>query len=239
MEGDFTMFKKMMLMVTVCLLMTAPVFASATSQSTTVQVTGNSQKEVAPDIAKINLSITTMSANLEQAKNDNTQSANQVFAKLKEQGIAEQQIKTEAYRIDSIYSYENDRLPKLKGYKVTNNIEITTSIEKVGVLVNELTIAGANEINAIHFEKVNEAEIKNEALSEAVKDALKKAEVIATALNKRVSVVKAVNESGNSYRPVMMEARAYKAASADNAAPTIAAGKITVTAAVQVTVELE
>jgi len=233
------MLKKLMLMFVACLLMSTTVFANGVPQITTVQVTGNSQKEIAPDIAKISLSINTINTNLEQAKNENTQSSNQVFAKLKEQGITDQQIKTEAYRIDSIYSYENDRLPKLKGYKVINTIEITTSIEKVGILVNELTNVGANEIGSIRFEKENQTAVKNEALNDAVKDALKKAEVIASALGKHVSTVKVVNESGNSYQPVIMEARAYKAASMDAGAPPIAAGKINVSATVQVTVELE
>jgi len=233
------MFKKIMLMFTVCLLMTTTVFASGVPKITTVQVTGNSQKEIAPDIAKISLSINTINAKLDQAKNENTQSSNQVFAKLKEQGIADHQIKTESYRIESMYSYENDRLPKLTGYKVINNIEVTTSIEQVGILVNELTNVGANEINSVRFEKQNETEVKNEALNDAVKDALKKAEVIASALGKHVSTVTVVNESGNSYNPVMVNVRAYKTASMDAGAPPIAAGKITVGATVQVTVELE
>jgi len=233
------MFKKIMLMFTVCLLVSTTVFANGVPQITTVQVTGNSQKEIAPDIAKISLSISNINSNIEQAKNENTQSSNQVFAKLKEQGITDQQIKTEAYRIDPIYSYENDKLPKLKGYKVINSIEVTASIEQVGIIINELTNVGANEINSIRFEKINATEVKNDALNDAVKDALKKAEVIAKALDKHISGVKIVNESGNSYRPVMMESRAYKAASLDAGAPPIAAGKITVESSVQVTVELE
>jgi len=232
------MFKKTIVMFAACLLMSTTVFASG-APITTVQVTGNSQKEVAPDIGKISLSINTINANLEQAKNENTQKSNQVFAKLKEQGIADDQIKTEAYRIDSTYSYEDNRLPKLTGYKVINTIEITTSIEKVGILVNELTNVGANEINSIRFEKENAKEVKNEALNDAVKDALKKAEVIGSALGKHVSAVTIVNESGNSYNPIVVNSRAYKTAMMDAGAPPIAAGKITVESTVQVTVELQ
>lgn len=237
------MFKKLMLMFAVCLLMATTVattvFANEASQITTVQVTGNSQKEIDPNVAKISLTVSTINPNLEQAKNQNTQSGNQVFAKLKELGITDQQIKTQAYHIDTIYSYENDRLPKVKGYKVTNNIEITTSIDKVGILVNELTSVGANEINSIRFEKENQTEVKNQALNDAVKNALMKADVIANALGKHVYAVKVVTESGTSYHPVLMESRAYKAASMDAGAPTIAAGKITVDSMVQVTVELK
>ena len=233
------MFKKIMLMFAVCLFAVTPVFANGVSQITTVQVTGNSQIEIAPDIAKISLSISTINPDLEQAKNENTQSGNQVFAKLKEQGITDQQIKTEAYRIETIYSYENNKLPKLTGYKVVNSIEVTTSVENVGILVNELTNVGANEINSIRFEKAHETEVKNQALNDAVKDALKKAEVIANALDKHVSAVTVVNESGISYNPIVVNSRAFKAASMDAGAPPIAAGKITVSATVQVTVELQ
>ena len=232
------MGKKIFFLLTICLLMTASVFASEVSHNTSVRVTGNSQKEITPDIAKIRLSINTINASLEQAKNANTQFSNQVFSKLKEREIADWRIKTEAYRIDPVYSYENNQLPKLTGYKVINTIEITTTIEKVGILVNELTNVGANEIDSIRFEKSNEVGLKNEALNDAVKDALQKAEVIAVALGKRILTVKEVIESGASYIPTVMALRAPKAG-VDSGPPTIAAGKITIGATVQVTVELE
>lgn len=226
-------------MLAVCFMMITPVFASEASNITTVQVTGSSQKEITPDIAKLSVTINSVNINIEQAKSDNTAIANQVLAKLQEQGVTDQQIKTSNYQIDSVYNYEKDRLPKLKGYQVTNTLEITTDIEKVGILVNEVTSAGANEVNSIHFEKSNQADLQNEALSDAVVDALKKAEVIASALHKKIVNVKSVNESNVFYHPVMMESRAFKLASADSAAPAIAPGKVTVGANVQVTVELQ
>lgn len=234
------MLKKIVLMVAVCLLVAVPAFASEVSDITTVQVSGYSQKEMIPDSAKLNISIHSVNANLEQAKNENTTNANQVLAKLKELGVQDEQIKTSTYQIDSVYNYENNRLPKLKGYQVTNSLEITTSIEKVGLLVNEVTNVGANEVNSIQFEKLNQGEIKEEALRDAVADALRKAEVIASALHKRVANVKLVNESGVSYHPVMMESRAFKNMSADaGGVPSIAPGKVTVSANVQVTIELQ
>jgi len=82
-------------------------------------------------------------------------------------------------------------------------------------------------------------DMKNEALTEAVQDALQKAEVIASALNKKVSRVKVVNDSGTSYYPVTVDSRLYKTVSAEAVSPTIVAGKVSVGATVQVTVELE
>jgi len=220
------------------LLLAAPAFANE-APKTVIQVTGNSQKEITPDVARINVSINSINANLEKAKDDNTKIVNQVIANLHDQGVTNEQIKTDTYQVSPIYNYEKDRLPTLKGYRVTESLEIRTSIDKVGVLVNEVTNAGANEITAIRFETANETDSKNEALKDAVKDALKKAEVIAAVLNKKVARVALVNESGVFYHSVMMENRMLKAASMDGAAPNIPAGKITVGATVQVTVELE
>lgn len=232
------MLKKIILLSAMGLLLAVPVFANE-APKTVVQVIGNSQKEVIPDMARITFSINSVNANLEKAKNGNTQIANQVFANLKEQGVTEEQIKTNTYQVNPVYNYEKDKLPKLEGYRVTNSLQILTSIEKVGILVNEITSAGANEINSIRFETANEADSKNQALRDAVEDALKKAEVIATALNKRVANVTVVNESGVFYHPVMMESRMLKNASMDAGAPNIPAGKVTVGANVQITVELQ
>lgn len=232
------MFKKIILVLAMSLLLAAPAFANEAAK-TVVQVSGNSQKEVTPDVARINISMNSVNANLEKAKNENTQIVNRVFASLNEQGITNEQIKTNTYQVDPIYNYEKDRLPKLEGYRVTNGLEIRTSIDKVGILVNEVTNAGANEINSIRFETADETESKNEALKDAIADALKKAEIIAATLNKRVARVTLVNESGVSYHPVMMESRLFKAASMDGGVPNIQAGKVTVGANVQVTVELE
>jgi uncharacterized protein YggE len=234
----YEMLKKIVLLLAMSLLVAIPVFANE-APKTVLQVTGTSQKEVTPDVARITFSINSVNANLEKAKNDNTQIANRVFANLKEQGVTKEQIKTNTYQVDPIYNYEKDKLPKLEGYRVTNSLEIRTSIDQVGILVNELTSAGANEINSIRFEAANEADSKNEALKDAVADALKKAEVIAAALNKRVANVTLVNESGVFYHPIMMESRMLKNASMDAGAPNIPAGKVTVGANVQVTVELQ
>lgn len=232
------MFKKIILLLAMSLLLAVPAFASE-APKTVVQVSGSSHKEITPDVARMTISINTVNANLEKAKNENSIIVNRVFVALDEQGVKKEQIKTSTYQVDPIYNYEKDRLPKLEGYRVTNTLEVRTSIDKVGVLVNEVTNAGANEIHSIRFEVANETDSKNEALRDAVADAVKKAEVIADALNKRVARVTLVNESGISYYPLMVESRTLKAASMDGAVPNIAAGKVTIGANVQVTVELE
>lgn len=232
------MLKKIVLLLALSLVLAVPVFAKEAPERTVVQVNGSSEKEVVPDMARFSASVTTLNANLEQAKNTNTETMNKVLASLQEQGITDKEIKTDTYRVEPIYNYDKDKLPSLKGYRVINRIEITTAVEKVGLLVNEVTNAGANEVSSIRFENKNEKEIKNDALQDAVKDAMKKAEVIAGALNKKIANVKLVNESGVFYRPVMLENRFMKTAAVDGAVPNISAGNVTVGANVQVTVEL-
>lgn len=232
------MLKKLILVITMSLLMAVPAFASA-APKTVVQVAGSSQKEISPDIARISLSVQSIDANLDKVKNDHTSIVNRVLDSLKAQGVTQEQIKTNTYQVNPVYTYEKNRLPVLKGYRVTESLEISTSLEKVGLLVNEVTNAGANEINSIRFETTNETESKNEALQDAVRDAVRKAEVIAAALNKKVVRVSQVNESGVFYQPVQLDQMRFKVASTSEAAPNIPEGKVTVSANVQVTVELE
>ena len=232
------MLKKIVLLLAMGLLLAVPVWANE-APKTVVQVSGSSQKEVTPDVARITLSINSVNANLEKGKRENTELVNRVFASLYEQGVTAEDIKTSTYQVDPIYNYEKEKLPKLEGYRVTNSLEIRTSIDKVGILVNEVTTAGANEVSSIRFEIANETDSKNEALKDAVADALRKAEVIGNALNKKIARVTLVNESGVSYHPVMMESRLLKAVTMDGAVPNISAGKVTIGANVQVTVELE
>lgn len=231
------MLKRIPLLLALILMLAVPGFAKEAPERTVVQVNGSSEKEVVPDIARLTVSVNTLNADLEQAKNNSTANMNRVLAALREQGVADQDIKTDTYQVEPIYNYEKDKLPSLKGYRVNNRIQITASIDKVGQLINEVTNAGANEIGSIRFETKNEKEVKNEVLQDAVKDALKKAEVIAGALNKKIANVKMISESGVFYRPVMLETRTFKAA-ADASAPSISAGKVTVGANVQMTVEI-
>ncbi len=232
------MLKKVMFLLVMTLLLVTPVFANEAPKATLVQVTGNSQKEVAPDVARITLTVNSIHGKLDRAKADNTLAVNRVLAALAQQGVYDDQIKTDTYQVNPIYEYEKDRLPVLKGYRVTQSLDVRTSIDKVGTVINEATNAGVNEIHSIRFETANETESKNEALKDAVRDAMKKAEVIAAALNKRVARVALVNETGVFYQP-LLENRMLKAAAMDGAAPSIPAGKVTVGANVQVTVELE
>lgn len=232
------MLKKISLIMVVLLIMVVPAFAKEAPAGTVVQVNGSSEKQIDPDVAKIYISVNTLNTNIQKAKDNNTFNMDKVLSALKEQSVTDRDIKTDTYQIEPVYDYEKNSMPTLKGYRVTNRIEVTTAVEKVGILVNEATNAGANEISSIRFEAKNAKDIKNEALEDAVKDAMKKANVIAGALNKKIARVTMVNESGVYYHPVMLENRAFKTAAMDSAAPSITAGKITVGANVQVTVEL-
>ena len=232
------MLKKVILVLAASLLLAVPAFASEATK-TVVQVSGTSQQEVTPDTARISLVVNSIQDNIEKAKADNVRQVNKVLAALREQGISSEQIKTDTYQINPLYNYEKDKLPVLKGYQVTQRMEVRTGIEQAGTIINEVTQAGANEIASIRFETADETGSKDKALQEAIQDALRKAGVIAGTLHKRVANITLINESGVFYNPVMLETRMFKAVSADSGAPNIPAGKVTVGANVQVTVELE
>lgn len=230
------------LLITV-LALPAALAAEKNPNGTEVQVSGNYQEEIAPDTAYINLGTVTEAETLGEAQAKNADISAKLRNKLEIAGIKSEYIKTANYDVTPLYKNDDNgrRLPSIKGYQVTNSIIVTTVPDKAGEVIDTALNAGANQVNSVRFGKNTEGDIKNAALAQAVRDALRKADVIAATLNKQVVRVKTVNESGVHLQSPELGNRYFaKLSAGDSSQPTpISAGLITLTANVQVIVELE
>lgn len=241
------MIKSIKILALALLLVTAalPVSLAAekNSNATEVQVSGSHQEEVAPDIAYINLGTVVEADTVAAAQAKNAEVSAKLHRQLEGLGIKSEYIKTAYYTVTPLYKNDDSgkRTPSIKGYQVTNSITVTTVPDKAGEVIDTALNAGANQVNNIRFGKKAETDVKNAALAQAVRDAMSKADAIAVALNKRVVRVKAVNENGISLQSPEIANRFYaKSVMADSMPPTpISAGLVTLSANVQVTVELE
>lgn len=216
--------------------------AEANPNATEVQVSGSYQEEITPDLAYINLGTVTEADTLAAAQSENATAVASVREQLENLGIKEDYIKTAHYSVAPLYKNDTNgrRTPTIIGYQVINSLLVTTSPDNAGKVIDTALTAGANQVNNVRFGKKAEDTIRNAALSQAVRNALSKAEAIAAALNKRVVRIKTVNENGVDFHSPEVAGRLYSKAAADNLAATpISAGLIQVSANVQVTVELE
>lgn len=216
--------------------------ASETNPKVTeVQVSGSFQEEVAPDIAYINLGTVTEAETVAAAQARNAAVSEAVRQQVEDLGIKAEYIKTAHYSVTPLYKNDDNgrHTPTIRGYQITNSITVTTSPNKAGEVIDTALAAGANQVNSVRFGKKDETGVRNAVIAQAVRDALSKADAIATALNKQVVRVKTVNETGVSLHSPEINTRLFKAAADMQASTPISAGLIELSANVQVIVELE
>lgn len=241
------MIKSFKILVLALLLMTTALPASfaaeSNSNATEVQVSGTHQEEIAPDIAYINLGTVIEADTVAAAQAKNAEVSAKLYRQLEGLGIKSEYIRTAHYDVTPLYKNDDNgrRIQSIKGYQITNSITVTADPDKAAEVIDTALNAGANQVNNIRFGKKTETDVKNAALAQAVRDAMRKADAIAVALNKRVVRVKAVNENGISLHSPEIANRFYaKVGMADSMQATpISAGLVTLSANVQVTVELE
>ncbi|BBB90038.1 MAG TPA: SIMPL domain-containing protein [Methylomusa anaerophila] len=235
--------KQAILLVLMMVLAATPVLAKEPSTGTEVTVSGNYEQEIAPDVAFVTMGAVTDAVNVKDAQEKNAELAARIQRQIEALGIKPEHIKTVNYSVTPVYEYADNgrRLAAIKSYQVSNNISVTAAPDQAGLVIDTALKAGANQVTSVRFGKKDETAAKAEAIQQAVKDALTKAEAIANVLNKHVSRIQAVNESGVYLQPLEMSRMVAKGAAADTATqPTpISPGLVHLTANVQVTVELE
>lgn len=227
--------------------MTGPMMNHNSIQpETTLQINAEAKIQRAPDIAYLTAGVTEERATASEAMAAQAKAMNGVFAALEAAGVARKDIQTSGLSLYPRYDYIEEKLrdggtrgvQKLAGYVATNNVTARVrNLDTLGSTIDSLVKAGGNTLSGINFAIEDDKEIKNQARTQAMKDALAKAELYASAAGLRVARIVTINE-GYEYAPQpQMMARAEMAM--DASAPTpIASGEVGVTASVNVLFEL-
>ncbi len=203
----------------------------------TITVTGHGDAQGTPDSAHISAGVQTQAKTAAQALAQNAAAMNNVFAALKRLGIPEKDIQTSDFSVSPQYTqYSSTEAQKIVGYQVSNQVNLTLdNVSKVGPAIDALVAAGANQMNGISFAIHDPDPLLAEARTDAVNDAVARAQVLTKAAHVTLGPILSIQESNISPpRPVfaMMKAAAP--------APTpIAAGSQTVSADVSITWEIQ
>lgn len=150
------------------------------NQPWTVQVPGEGRMAYTPDVAKVALGVQVdRVSNAEQAMKELNDKIANIIKAVKDQGIADSEIKTENYNLNPITDYINGR-PVTSGYSANEQLLVTikdiSDNARVGKVISAATGAGANQVNNISFELSNMSQIKQEARIKAILDAKTKAQ---------------------------------------------------------------
>jgi uncharacterized protein YggE len=208
---------------------------------TRVMVAGDSIVQAQPDTAIITIAVVTQNRNAISAQQDNAAKTDAVVRALKAAAGSGAEVKTSGYSLQPQRVYRENQPPTITGYEARNSVTVTLSdLTKVGSVIDAAAQAGANDVAGIAFTLRQDRPARDRALSEATREAMSKAQVIASALGGRVVRIVEVQEEGFQQRPPVpiYQAQAYMAKQGDVATP-IEVGSLDISSRVQLIAEVE
>jgi len=206
---------------------------------TRVMVAGDSIVQAQPDTAILTISVVTQGRRAIDAQQENAVKTDAVVRALKSVAGAGAEVKTSGYSLQPQRVYKEGQPPAITGYEARNSVTVTTGeLNKVGNIIDAAAQAGSNDISGIAFTLRQDRPARDQALSEATREAMNKARVIAQALGGRVVRVIEVQEEGLQRPPVPIYQTEALMAQRGVATP-IEIGSLEVTSRVQLIVEVE
>jgi uncharacterized protein YggE len=210
---------------------------TSAAAANTVTASGTGTTQAVPDTAEMAFGVTTLSPNAKSALDEASRSAEQIASAVKKQGVAGEDIQTQDV---SVYPQTVDQNGKqvITGYQASLSVRVKVrDISKLGEIISAANAAGANEISGPTFTIDDPAPARAKAIDEAVADARKSAEAMATAAGKSVGDVLSMSSSDAGFVPSMMYSQADMAGAAKSV--PIEPGQLDITANVVVVFELE
>lgn len=195
-------------------------------------VSGQGEARVAPDMATIQMGVTTQAASAAEAMRQNSTQQTAVIEALTGAGVETADIQTSGLNLTPMMDYGEGRAPAVTGYQASNMVAVRIKdVARLGEVLDAIVGAGANEINGIGFTRDDATGTEDEARRAAVADARHKAEVLAEAAGLTLGPVLVLRDtpSPEGPRPMMMEARAMAA----DAKVPVAAGEVAMNATVE------
>ena len=217
---------------------TPPPPALAPMQGTLLSISAEGSSEARPDMAVINLGVTTEGATAQAALQANAQRMTALTQALRRAGVAERDIQTANVSVNPQQEYREGQSPRITGYQANNTVTAKVrSIDNVGRVIDAAVGAGGNTVNGVSFSHQNPDAQMDVARRAAITEARRRADLYASALNMRVVRVVAVAEGG-AYSPPMPMPMYARAEVAMDARTPIAPGEIETRVNVNVTFEL-
>jgi uncharacterized protein YggE len=133
----------------------------------------------------------------------------EVIAAVRAAGIESRDIETSQISLRPQYSYPGQgprEAPKLVAYEASNNVSIRVrSFDKLGGLLDNLVTSGANQIRGVELTLAEPGPLRDKARAAAMKDAIRKAEILADTAGVRiVRLFSASEDLPEAPRPVAM-----------------------------------
>ena len=211
-----------------------------------ILVFGEGSVDVAPDMAVLSLMVTREAATARAALDANASAMNGVLAAMREQGIAERDLQTSKFSIQPRYHYPKQQSsgertpPKIVGYTVRNGLTVRVrDISQVGEVLDTSVTLGVNEGGNILFTNDDPSTAITLARTNAMHDAMAKANTLAKAAGVKTGKLLEISEQSYRPRPAPMARTEMAMMSADSGGLSVAAGENTYKVTVNVSFAIE
>jgi hypothetical protein len=217
-----------------------PAQTSETRRATRITVGGDAIVQAQPDTAILTISVVTQARRAIDAQQENATRSDAVVRALKAAAGPDAEVKTSGFSVQPQRVFRENQPPTITGYEARNTVTVTMSdLKKVGNVIDASSQAGANDISGIAFTLRQDRPARDQAMKDATREAMSKAQVIADALGKRVVRIVEVQEEGFQRPPVpIYQAEAFMV-KRDSAATPIEVGSLDITSRVLLIAEVE
>jgi len=217
--------------------------APAADAQRTLNVNGTGLVYLTPDIAYIYIGVHTEMPAASEAMDENRTQTDSVIAALKKSGVDEKDIRTTNFSIWSFDKYDpiSGMNTGEKYYAVDNTVYVTVrALDKLGILLDTVVKAGANNINSIQFDVADKTAATKQARDAAVQNAKTQAQELAAVAGVTLGDISNISFYESSPSPVMDTFGGKGGGGMGEAASVpIQIGQMTLTVSVSMTYEIK
>ena len=193
-----------------------------------------------PDLAIISAGVQTLQPTASAAIEENAARMERVRAALKRAGIEDRDIQTSSINLNPEYHYDQNRPPRLTGYRATNTVNVKfRDLKRTGAILDALVAEGANQINGPNLTIDKPESALDEARTRAIANGRARADLYARTLGMRVVRLISVSEGGGYHAPPPMPMGAVMMAERGAADTKIDPGTQQLQVSVSMTFELQ
>lgn len=224
------------LATTLIFTLTTATFASESSSDFTVQTTGDVTLSVDPDIAYINLGVSTFGKTSKDATAENTKITENLINSLVDTGIAKEDIQTQYYGVYPNYNFSETGVESISGYNVSHDLRVTVrDITRVPEILELSVENGATNNSGVTFDVENKDKYYEQALTQALNKAIYKGNALAKSVGVDSTNVISIKENNTYYSPISYGSSEISTKDARSSVP-IQNGQVTIYASVDVVI---
>ncbi|HWI20858.1 MAG TPA: SIMPL domain-containing protein [Vicinamibacterales bacterium] len=219
------------------LLLPPVVRAQSAPEPPQIVVSGEGLVKGTPDQAWVSIGAESRSKTSKDAQQRNAQAMTAVQTRLAAFGIAKAAVKTTAIDLQLEFDYADGKQTP-RGYLARNTVEVRVDdLARLGDVLDAVVASGATMIHGLRFDVKGREQLVTEALQLAVRNAMSKAQALATGSSRTIDRVLKIEEvSAGEPIPIM---RQYAMAAKADASTPVAPGELEIRAQVRLSAAIK